>query len=307
MNYPLNELDSGEFEKVVASICEEILGIATITFSEGKDGGRDAKFTGKANDFPSISSPWDGKFIIQAKHTNKINASCSDSEFTTTLKKEISSIKALKAKGHVDYYLLFTNRKLSGCQDEKIDDFINEELDIPNCILGIERIQKWLKDYPIIAKKHSLNRLLLPLEFYEDDLKILIESFAQTDFDNTTFEDIKRNNERISVEEKNKLNSLSEEYFNNLFKKSMNDFSNIQTFMKDPKNRELQKLYDNTIDDIQSKIIVRRNEFDAFEKIIDYLYDYVFENNKEALKNHRKLIRTFLHYMYFNCDIGISE
>ena len=71
MKYPLNELSSGEFENVVSSICEEILGTGTFIFSEGKDGGRDAKFTGRANYFPSKALPWEGKFIIQAKHTRK--------------------------------------------------------------------------------------------------------------------------------------------------------------------------------------------------------------------------------------------
>ncbi len=70
--------------------------------------------------------------------------------------------------------IMFTNRKLTGLQDPKIEDFIEEELEINNQILGIERIQKWLQDYPQIVKKHKLDNLLLPLQFYEEDLKILL-------------------------------------------------------------------------------------------------------------------------------------
>ena len=95
MKYPLNELSDDEFEALVASICEEILGTGTIIFSTGKDGGRDAKFTGTSNSFPSITAPWSGKFIIQAKHTVKIDASCSDSEFNAKLKLEVDRIKKL--------------------------------------------------------------------------------------------------------------------------------------------------------------------------------------------------------------------
>jgi hypothetical protein len=76
MKYPLYDLNNEEFESLVVSICEEVLGIATINFTKGKDGGRDAKFTGTANSFPSTNNPWNGKFIIQAKHTEKQNASC---------------------------------------------------------------------------------------------------------------------------------------------------------------------------------------------------------------------------------------
>lgn len=307
MKYPLNELSSGEFENVVASICEEILGAGTIVFSEGKDGGRDAKFTGRANSFPSEAAPWDGKIIIQAKHTVKVGASCSDSDFSTTLKKEVSSIKDLKDDEKLDYYFIFTNRKLSGLQDPKIEDFITDELDVENVVIGEERIQKWLHDYPSIVKKNNLSRLLLPLEFYEEDLKTLITRFSTIDFDGEELQEITRNNDRIPISEKNDLNKLSQDYFNGIFKKSMNDFSKIETFIKNPKNKEIQNFYDNTIDDIQSKILVKRNEFSTFEEIIEYLYDFVFQKHSDELKNDRRLIRTFLHYMYFHCDIGVME
>ncbi|HLP46865.1 MAG TPA: ABC-three component system protein [Candidatus Kapabacteria bacterium] len=54
------------------------------------------------------------------------------------------------------------------------------------------------------------------------------------------------------------------------------------------------------------KIIIKRDEFFAFEELLDTLNDYVFENSPE-LKDRRKLIHVFFHYMYFNCDIGIGE
>ena len=41
--YPLNELSTQEFENLVIAICEKILGIGTINFSEGPDGGQDGK------------------------------------------------------------------------------------------------------------------------------------------------------------------------------------------------------------------------------------------------------------------------
>jgi hypothetical protein len=307
MKYPLNDLSPSEFENVVASICEEILGTGTLIFSEGKDGGRDAKFTGKANYFPSEASSWNGRIIIQAKHTVKVGASCSDSDFSTTLKKEVSSVKALSKDGKLDYYLIFTNRKLSGLQDPKIEDFITEELDVENFVIGEERIQKWLQDYPSITRKNKLSKLLLPLEFYEEDLKTLITRFSTINFDGEKLQEITRNNDRIPIIEKNDLNKLSHNYFNSMFKKSINDFTKIEAFIKNPKNREIQNFYDNTINDIQSKILIKRSDFSTFEEIIEYLYDFVFQNHSDELKNDRRLIRTFLHYMYFHCDIGVME
>jgi hypothetical protein len=64
-SFPLYDLNDQEFEKLVVLICERILGSGTINFSTGADAGRDAKFTGKAQNFPSKTSPWEGKFIIK--------------------------------------------------------------------------------------------------------------------------------------------------------------------------------------------------------------------------------------------------
>jgi hypothetical protein len=307
MSYPLHELTWQEFEEVVTSICEEILGTGTIIFSDGKDGGRDAKFTGTANNFPSNINSWSGKFIIQAKHTNKVEASCSDSEFKTTLNKEVSSIKYLSKDKKLDHYLIFTNRKLGGMQDPKIEDFIDENLNINNQVLGIERINKWLKDYPLIAKRHNLSRFLLPLQFYEEDLKEIVLTFCEIDFECEKIKLIERKNDRILVEKKNELNSMSQAYFNDSFQRSMKEFSYIEDFFKDPKNRKLNKKYNNTIDDIQSKILVKRDEFKTFEEILEFLYDYIFSLHIDTLKDDRRLIRVFLHYMYFHCDIGVTK
>lgn len=307
MNYPLHELAWQEFESVVTSICEEILGTGTITFSDGTDGGRDAKFSGTANNFPSSASPWSGKFIIQAKHTTKANASCSDNDFKTILNDEINSIKKLQEADKLDNYLIFTNRKLTGIQDPKIEDLIDGELNVNNQVIGEERIQKWLKDYPVIVKKHNLNRLLLPLQFYEEDLKEIIVTFSNIDFSGEEIQEIKRKNDKIIIKEKNKLNKMSEIYFNNSFKKSIKEFNEIEKFFKSPKNRKLTKQYDNTISDIQSKILVKRDEYNTFEEILEYLYDYMLNTHELVLKNDRRLIRVFFHYMYFHCDIGVME
>ena len=171
--YPLENLDDTEFENLVALICSEILGIGTVVFSKGKDFGKDAKFYGKANNYPSKSEPWNGKIVIQAKHTDKINASCSDSPFQTILKKSVlPAIKKLKTDKKIDLYLLFTNRKLSGIQDAKIEDIFDEKTEIENRLIGLETIELWINQYPKIAR--TLNKLLLPLNFDENDLKEII-------------------------------------------------------------------------------------------------------------------------------------
>ncbi len=303
MKYPLENLTDTEFENLVALICSEILGTGTVIFTDGKDGGRDAKFYGKANNFPSKSAPWNGKIVIQAKHTNKINASCSDSPFQTILKRSVlPAIKKLKTDEKIEYYLLFTNRKLSGIQDAKIEDVFDEKTEIENRLIGLETIELWLKQYPNIGKTLNLNKLLLPLSFDENDLKEIINSFSKVDKKKGSLPKIPKRD----IEKKNEINNLSKEYFNNVIKRNLLYLEQIREFLTNPINAEYLGKYENTIDDINEEIVVHRDEFDKFDLIFNYLYKFIVQNNPE-LKSNRSLVRLFLHYMYYNCDIGINE
>jgi hypothetical protein len=304
IKYPLYNLLNKEFEDLVALICQKILGTGVIVFSDGKDGGRDAKFTGTANNFPSEQNPWNGKFIVQTKHTTKPEASCSDSDFNTTLKKELPKLKNLKENGKVDYYLLFTNRKLSGLKDPKIADFIDNEVDVKNIILGEETIQLWLQEYHEIVNIMGLNKLLLPLEFYEKDLQEIVVAFSETKISGNVVSAIQSDLTRIPIEEKNRLNKLGKTYFDNILKDSFSDFEKIKCFLEAPINNEYKNKYANTVSDLQDEIIVHREEYNAFEEILNHLYKLIRDKTNENLMMNRKLIRVFLHYMYFNCDIG---
>lgn len=304
MKYPLEYLTDNDFEILVALICSEILGTGTIVFSEGKDGGRDAEFNGTANNYPSKIEPWRGKIIIQAKHTQRTNASCSESDFQSILKTSvIPAIQKLKKKNQIDYYLLFTNRKLSGVQHPKIEDIFGTNTGIENRVIGLEQIELWINSYPSIAKKLNLNKLLLPLNFDENDLRLIVNSFSKLDKKKGELSKIPENRD---IENKNKLNALSKEYFDNVIKKNLIYFGQIRAFLTDLINKEYLDKYENTIDDINAKIIVHRTDFEKFEMILEFLYDFIVENNLE-LKNKRRLVRLFLHYMYYNCDIGINE
>ena len=302
MKYPLENLPSDkEFEDLVALICERILGIGTIVFSFGKDGGKDAKFIGTANKFPSETSPWKGKIIIQAKHTLRPNASCSDSDFKTILKKEvIPSIKKLSDNKEIDYYLLFTNRKLSGIQDRKIEDLLDAEKLVENRVIGSERIDLWLKKYPEMAKTLNLNRLLLPLEFDETDLKDIVEAFSKLDIKKGDLPDIPGDRD---IDRKNEINKLSKAYFDEVIKRNMPYFEQIQQFLSNPINKEILQKYENIIDDINEEITIHREEYDEFEIILNHLYKLIIGRFPE-LNDRRSLVRAFMHYMYYTCDIG---
>ena len=304
MKYSLENLTDTEFQDLVALICDQILGMGTIVFSVGKDGGKDAKFYGKANNYPSKAEPWNGKIIIQAKHTQRNGASCSDSEFKRIIKKEvIPAISKLVKNNEINYYLLFTNRKLSGIQDKKIEDIFDEKTNIENRVIALERIQLWIKDVPNIAKTLRLNRLLLPLDFNENDLKKIILAFSKCDLKKSNLPEIPQSR---NIEKKNEINRLSKDYFNNAIKKNLTYFNQIKEFLENPINENYLNKYQNTIDDINEEMIIYRDDYDKFEEVINHLYKFILSNASD-LDNKRSLIRLFLHYMYYNCDIGKNE
>src|SRR3954469_8296 len=94
-DYRLYELSDAEFEGLVVQICVRWLGQGVMPFAPGRDGGRDAKFHGTATCFPSATAPHSGHFVIQAKHVNERDRSCSDRDFAKLLKGEHPKVKRL--------------------------------------------------------------------------------------------------------------------------------------------------------------------------------------------------------------------
>ena len=307
MRYPLYYLNCDEFENLVVLICNHILGSATIPFAKGKDGGKDGKFIGKANKIPSESSPWNGKIIIQAKHTEKINASCSESSFSRIIENEvITAIESLKSRTEIDFYLLFTNRSLSGIQDSVISKKINDATGIPTILIAEEKIQMYLKEYPDVVRAAELNRLLLPFEFDESDLRDVIIFLHKQ---------IKENKKVVAqagfeypgLDKKNELNKLSKNYFEDVIKKSLEDFDKIRQFLSDSINQDIEEIYADAASELNAKIALKREQFYEFEQVLETCYDNMVRDNADILKGKKKLVRTLLHYMYCNCDIGIKE
>lgn len=308
--YPYENLSDEEFESLVIRIGKEVLGIGCKTFSVGKDGAKDSWFTGTADYFPSKGSPWTGTFNIQAKHTKALNASCSDNDFsvnqTSVLSKEISRLKDVMKTTSFDNYIIFTNRKLSGGTHSTIVKMLQTGLEIQNVeIVGKEDLDSYLTDYPHIAHQFGLYKFQAPLRFYEKELRDVIVVFSeQSKAISTEAKNYITSFTVIDKERKNELNNLSKDYFEFLKSHSLQYFEGIESFLRDPKNDPYLKMYSNTVSDLQDAITVERSRFNEFEHIIKHLIDFTVGNNEDKLRDLRKIVRVFIHFMYFNCDIG---
>lgn len=69
MGYPYEDLSESQFEALVIEASRQLLGKGVQGFATGVDGGRDGRFEGLAEGFPSRPTPWSGITVIQAKHT----------------------------------------------------------------------------------------------------------------------------------------------------------------------------------------------------------------------------------------------
>ena len=300
-------MSNGEFELLANHVCVSVLGTGTICFSDGPDGGRDGKFMGTANQFPSARSPWSGKFIIQAKWTHNQLASCSDKSFwgnkSSVLSKEITRIHRLRANGEVDNYLVFTNRKLSGEQESVIVNGLKEETSLDNvAILGLETITMHLEANANIATTCGLNRLTGPLRFNAEELKQVILAFHANHGVIPDGKSGRYDFTYLEMEDKNDRNRLGKAYFDLIKSRSEAYFGDIDTFLKNPINAELAEFYYDTADEFNNKLTLRRDRFEAFEEVFEVLYDGILARVPDL--RPRRLITVFLHFMYCHCDIG---
>lgn len=311
--FAYEDLYPQQFEELVVLICQEILGIAVQGFADGADGGRDARFEGTAQLMPSSSHPWAGRVIIQAKHTNGLNRAFNETDFfskkskTSVLALEMPKVKKLKDDGDLDHYMLFANRRLTAGIESEIRAEVSAACGIPSSsvyICGLEQLEIWLRKFKGIVEIANLDPIDSPLIVSPDELAEIVTAFSsQRDLITATIDDAPV--ERTSLVEKNRLNGMTAEYSAELRRLVMIDEGQIRSFLAAPENAELLELYEATVDEIQLKIIARRKDYQSFDDVLNYLLDLLYARDAVLRQRaHKRLTRSLLFYMYWNCDIG---
>lgn len=175
--YPLYEMNAEDFERLAVHIGYQILGLSLTPFTKGKDDGKDGYYDGIACCYPSKEKPAKGVFVIQAKHSSKSDASCSDSDFRKIVTEIQNKVVELKQMHGLNYYLLFTNRKYTGTKHSEVENKLKDIENKNNVTIDLitkDRIDDYLIQYPTIAHDLKLNQLLLPLEFDDSDIRDII-------------------------------------------------------------------------------------------------------------------------------------
>lgn len=313
MGYAYEDLDDAQFERLVVEVMRSYFGIGVESFAPGPDGGRDARFRGTAERFPSARGPWRGTTIGQAKHTNAINAHVHDPEFSSAkdgsvISKEIPRIRRLAASGELDNYVIFTNRRVGAISGTAIIERIVRETGISatRCfIAGTEYLDDILHYEPDVLRRARISPVDAPLVVSSQDLAEVILAIAEALAAPDPLEDSPVVERRWSMNDKNELNGMTPEFARLLNRRYMSLTKSIEDFLARPANSGVLRRYEAAADDFEMKIVAHRHDYQSFDRVYNYLVDLLFKRDG-VLAAHRKLTRALVFYMYWHCDIGES-
>jgi hypothetical protein len=313
MRFAYEDLSSEQFEDVVVAICQFLLGAGVQGFAAGPDGGRDAKFVGTAQLFPSTTAPWTGTVIAQAKHTNGYNKSFSDSDFysdsslETVIGKELPRIKRLRANKGLDHYLIASNRRLTGNAESKLRSIIATQCGLPESsvyLCGVEQIEVWLRRFPHAVTIAKVDPIDSPLIVNSDELATIVEHLAQH-LENAPAAPVLPT-DRVSYVEKNMINGMTPDYARELRRRYLKETNQVKQFLAAPENATLLKQYESAADEFQLKVIAKRKDYQSFDEVINYIIDLLLARDP-ILRAHKRLTRAMVFYMYWNCDVGLNH
>lgn len=304
----LYELSDDEFEALVVQIAKLLLGLGVSPFAAGKDGGRDGKFHGTAECFPSASSPLKGHVVLQAKHINAPDRSCSDRDFQRIIKCEYPKIKALVKNGICDHYMVFTNRKYTAGTDAKLIS------DLESCglksahILGVEYTHSLLESHTDLQRFLPNARDTTPFVFDPEEFIEVIQAFREyTKEDDESTYSSAFDFESLKLKDKNRINGLTEEYYKQVIvARSMPYFDTIKNFLSNPRNREFADIYADAAAEMKESILLNRAKFPNFDHVFNFVYGHI-QKQRPPLRQKRRLVSILLHYMYCHCDIGSKD
>lgn len=313
VKYAYEDLSDDQFELLVVILCQQIFGFGVQGFAKGPDGGRDARFSGTAAQFPSPNSPWVGNTIVQAKHCNGYYRSFSETDFfnpgsqNSLIEKEIPRIQNLRKTGQLDNYILFSNRRLTGNTESEIRKHISKTCSIPEVsifLCDVEQLELWLKQFPNVAKLAEIDPVDSPLIVSPDALAEVVEAIArQRESISNLIDDPP--SPRIPYDVKNKLNNMTEEYAGLLRKRYLKETGEIKAFLSAPDNIELLRMYESVVDEFQLKITAKRKNHQTFDDVMEYIAELLFSRDPVLRqRSHKRITRVILFYMYWNCDIG---
>jgi hypothetical protein len=143
-----------------------------------------------------------------------------------------------------------------------------------------------------------------PARFSWDDLRDVVDALHTTLRVTNESGNSRYDFTDVDLDEKNILNNLDEEYFEEMRHADEPYFGRIRQFLENPANSEIVDQYYDIVDELRRKIVTDRKMFGGFEQVLTRFADVAVQNTSDGLRGKRRALRIMLSFMYFNCDIG---
>lgn len=251
-----------------------------------------------------------GITVIQAKHTNAINAHFGDASFSSeapssVISKELGRIRKLVEAKELDNYLLVSNRRLGGNASSEIANRIADSTGIERSkvkLAGVEFLNEFLHEYQDVLSLARIEPIDGPLQVSSWELAEVILAIAD-ELESVASKADAPIVPRVSYAQKNELNKMSPEFAARLSQSYMVYTETIDRFLADPANGQSLEYYEGVVEEFNLKLVAKYQDSNSFDDIFNYLVD-VLRKRDGILASRVRLVRVMLFYMYFHCDIG---
>lgn len=137
------------------------------------------------------------------------------------------------------------------------------------------------------------------------DPVVMREAILSIDLSLESINDNQSGFDIIDVEKKNKLNGLTQEYYDEFISINYEPyFLELDVFLKQRENEDLQKKVHNIVASLNRKIFIKRKNFDTFEDLLTSIEEALLETEFKSLQGKEYTISFFLYYLYACCLIG---
>jgi hypothetical protein len=109
----------------------------------------------------------------------------------------------------------------------------------------------------------------------------------------------------ISIEEKNKLNGMSQEFYDDFIARDYEPyFVELDIFLKLRESEHLQDCVGKIVKSLNKKIHIGRSKFESFESLLLQIEEALLDDKYSSLNGKEESISLFLFYLYAECYIG---
>ena len=111
----------------------------------------------------------------------------------------------------------------------------------------------------------------------------------------------------IDLSQKNQLNGIDQDFFDNVIKTYYAHFAAFDKFFKNIRNKNITEKYKCILPEIQGRIFSDVRNGKKLQDILPVLFDYAKINHQALFAKNGYLLNLLAYYMYTRCDIGIKE